>query len=199
MAEDGARRRTGGRSARVRKDVLAATLELIRSEGVDQTTVAKVAAAAGVNPTSIYRRWGSREHLILDAVTNEPERALSLPDTGSLIGDLTAYLTSVNEYLSSPHGTALERAMADAAESPQMWDEHERYVHLRLPQFKAMLDRAQHRGEIASHPDARRIHEIAIAPFQVRALMHEGFDPNLPGDVAAMVAAGLMHPLETDG
>lgn len=198
MAADGVRRRTGGRSARVRKDVLAATLELIRSEGADQVSVAKVAAAAGVNPTSIYRRWGTREHLILDAVTSEPERELSLPDTGSLLGDLTAYLTSVNDYLSSPHGTALERAMAGAAESPQMWTEHEMYVHLRLPQFQAVLDRAHHRGEIASRPDARRIHEMAIAPFQVRALMHEQFDPDLPGQVARMVAAALIHPLESE-
>lgn len=195
MAAREVHRRPGGRSARVRRDVLNATLELIRSEGVDQVTVAKVAGAAGVNATSIYRRWGTREHLILDAATGEQQREVEVPDTGSLLGDLTEYLTSVSRYLSSPRGTALVRAMATAADNPEMWSEHEKYVEHRLPHFQVILDRAVQRGEITGPIDTRTVLDACISPFQVRALMHENFDQAMPRAIARLVASGLAAPL----
>src|SRR6476646_9810011 len=65
--EPPARPRPGGRSARVRAAVLDATIALLREEG-DAFGIPQVAARAGVHETSIYRRWGSREALIVEAV-----------------------------------------------------------------------------------------------------------------------------------
>jgi len=62
------RRRPGGRSARVRRAVLDATLELVNAHGLDGVTVAEVAERAGVHETSIYRRWRTREELRLAIV-----------------------------------------------------------------------------------------------------------------------------------
>src|SRR6267154_2033770 len=49
--------RPGGRSARVRREVLAATLHVLLEEGLDATTIPAIADRAGVHHTSIYRRW----------------------------------------------------------------------------------------------------------------------------------------------
>jgi AcrR family transcriptional regulator len=43
--------------------VLTATLEVFSKSGYDGVTIAKVAGRSGVHETSIYRRWGTRDHL----------------------------------------------------------------------------------------------------------------------------------------
>ena len=62
------RRRPGGRSAEKRAAVLAATLDLLAEVGPDGLAIGAVAQRAGVHETSIYRRWGTRERLALEAM-----------------------------------------------------------------------------------------------------------------------------------
>ena len=57
-------RRPGGRSARVQAAVYAAVGELVSEGHRDSVTVPQVAERAGVNPTSVYRRWGSVDALM---------------------------------------------------------------------------------------------------------------------------------------
>src|ERR1700751_2729852 len=52
----------------VAKKVLEAAADLLRSGGVDAVTTRAVAAAAGVQPPTIYRQFGDKQGL-LDAVT----------------------------------------------------------------------------------------------------------------------------------
>src|SRR5947209_9777507 len=101
----------GGRSARVRAAVLDATLAVLAEEG-DAFSIPHVAARAGVHETSIYRRWGSREALIADAVTSRIGAEIPVPDTGSLRGDLVTLLENSIRFLGSPLGTQLVRATA---------------------------------------------------------------------------------------
>ena len=78
--------RAGGRSARVVDDVLNATLaELVRS-GYGALRVEDVAHAAGVNKTTVYRRWATKMALVTDALKLERMRTRVDPDTGSLKG-----------------------------------------------------------------------------------------------------------------
>jgi AcrR family transcriptional regulator len=58
--------RPGGRSSRVRAAVLDATLATLMEHGYDAVTVSDVARAAGVHPTTVYRRWGGRPQLVAE-------------------------------------------------------------------------------------------------------------------------------------
>ena len=88
-------RRPGGRSALVRAKVHQAVLDLLTERGTAELSIPVVAQRAGVNPTSIYRRWRTREGLLADVAMSRLERDLPLPDTGSLRGDLTAMLDEI--------------------------------------------------------------------------------------------------------
>ena len=59
------RPRPGGRSARVRRAVLDAVVELLEEGGARAVTIAEVATRSGVNASSIYRRWHGVDALIL--------------------------------------------------------------------------------------------------------------------------------------
>ncbi|MEV3975004.1 helix-turn-helix domain-containing protein [Streptomyces sp. NPDC050698] len=51
--------RPGGRSARVRKAVLAATAAELSERGFAAMTIEDIAARSGVHKTTIYRRWST--------------------------------------------------------------------------------------------------------------------------------------------
>ena len=58
--------RPGGRTARTRDAVLAAVQAGLAQTRYSELTVEQVAQRAGVAKTTVYRRWGSMEGLVLD-------------------------------------------------------------------------------------------------------------------------------------
>lgn len=99
--------RPGGRSARVREQVLAAVLELLARDGLRGLRYEEVAELAGVHKTSVYRRWPTREALVSEALSDFAERNAALPDTGDLRTDLVDYLCALVAVGDSPRGRAL--------------------------------------------------------------------------------------------
>ncbi|MEQ6897996.1 TetR/AcrR family transcriptional regulator [Microbacterium sp. KR10-403] len=191
MTDHEVRRRTGGRSERVRRAVIEAALQLLRDEGVEEFTVAKVAATAGVNATSVYRRWTSRENLILDAIVSEGEKQGGSPDTGTLAGDLTAYAEALGDYLATADGTALTRVLFSPDVLRELQPQREELIGERVRDLTRMLDRARERGEITGHPDPRAILDILISPQQIRVIAGESPDKCLPTRLARVATAGI--------
>ena len=139
---DTVQRRPGGRSAAVRGAVLEAALDALASGGA-APSIPELAARAGVAASSIYRRWGSWEAIVSDALLAGSDAAVPVPDTGSLREDLLAYTRSIARYLESPRGHALARAAAmqgDAADGSV----RERFWRLR---FRS----EEHTSELQSH------------------------------------------------
>jgi AcrR family transcriptional regulator len=56
------------RSTKVHRSILDATLALLAEVGVERLSIEMVAKRAGVGKSSIYRRWSSKESLIVDAL-----------------------------------------------------------------------------------------------------------------------------------
>lgn len=83
------RRRDNSRDA----DILNAALELLAESGYDGMTMDAVADLAKAGKATLYRRWASKEDLVLDAVGHMKRIQVDLdrlPDTGTLRGDLLA-------------------------------------------------------------------------------------------------------------
>src|SRR5215470_12513669 len=104
---DAVRRRPGGRSARVQVAVFEATLQLLEERGYEGLSMASIAERAGVHETSLYRRWKTKEQLILEALDRRMAQEIPAPDTGTLRSDLVAVLQSLRLVLQSREGQAL--------------------------------------------------------------------------------------------
>jgi AcrR family transcriptional regulator len=177
----------------VRAAVLEATLALLREEG-DEFGIPQVAARAGVHETSIYRRWGSREALIVDAVRTHVGDEIPVPDTGSLRGDLVSFLGAGIAFLSSPLGAQLVRATAPASPATAM-DARGAYWSHRMEEIGAMFERAATRGEIAETADRSLAVELLLAPLYFRLLItHAALDDALAGRLADFVLRSLRQP-----
>jgi AcrR family transcriptional regulator len=74
-------------------DILNAALEVLAESGYDGMTMDAVADLAKAGKATLYRRWASKEDLVLDAVGHMKRIQVDLdqlPDTGTLRGDLLA-------------------------------------------------------------------------------------------------------------
>lgn len=165
------RRRPGGRSARVRAAVLEATFETLLELGLRGLSVAEVAARAGVHPTSIYRRWGTREALVVDAVLDWIVQQAPIPDTGSLEGDLLAFVRDSAALMTTPQGGTLLRVAVAVADSPAMDQVRRDYWSRAFAIIGTIFERAAGRGELAAGVDPALAAETLLGPLYVRALM----------------------------
>lgn len=159
--------RPGGRSARVRADVHRAVAELIAT-GDQELGIAEIARRAGVNPTSIYRRWGSLECLLVDAAAGSFTADARHPDTGTLRGDLLEFARQWDECLATPAGLSFLRALLGAAGDTEA-ELRAEYLAEQDADLLRILGRAAERGE--SGPALDQVFERVLAPLYLRALV----------------------------
>lgn len=163
--------RPGGRSARVRDAVHQAAIDLL-VEGTADVAIPKIAQRAGVNPTSVYRRWGSRENLLLDAAVTRLRAQSPMPDTGSLRGDLLAWAAGVERAMTEPDGQQLLRALVATMPTKVRPAEH---LRARGADLQVMLDAAAARGE--STPTVDDLLDHVLAPIYLRVLFGLPVEP----------------------
>jgi AcrR family transcriptional regulator len=163
-------RRPGGRSARVVAAVHAAVNELVADGNPGDVTVSEIADRAGVNPTSIYRRWGTLEALILDVEEARVEVRSPIPNTGTLRGDLLAYARQALREITRPGGMTFLRAVLAVRQGGDT--QHDAPLRKRAGQLQAMLDRAGDRGEAA--PAVTDVLDCILAPIYLRVIFGVG-------------------------
>ncbi|MFF4294342.1 TetR/AcrR family transcriptional regulator [Streptomyces vinaceus] len=189
LPEPAVRRRTGGRGARVRGQVLAAVGELLVEDGFDRLTVDAVAARAGVHRTSVYRRWRDVGGLLADLLDSAADDSWAPPDRGSLEEDLLALNHEVFAALAD--GPSLTTVLIeasfrfeDAARAlSRFWDD-------RHARSAPVVTRAVARGEVPSATDPRAVLVTATAPlYHELLLLRTAPDPALPRRAAGAAAA----------
>jgi AcrR family transcriptional regulator len=159
------RRRTGGRSARVTEAVRTATVRALVEDGLDRLSIEDVAARAGVNKTTIYRRWGSREALVADALAGVVSREVTVPDTGALRADLVAFARQVRDAIVAPASRALVSALAAGGLDGELAGIGVRYWAARLDAVRPLVERAVARGELPPGVDADALVVRVVGPL----------------------------------
>lgn len=156
------------RVARSRAKIFAAVLELLAEDGYDRLTIEGVAARAGVGKTTIYRHWDTRARLVADAVDSRKE-PVTLPDTGTLRGDLLEFLGRLADRFSEGHPSRILPALISAAEvDPELEDLHRGFVHERRRPLIEVLEGAVARGELSSQVDLDMAVDLLSGPIFYR-------------------------------
>ncbi|WP_432000391.1 TetR/AcrR family transcriptional regulator [Streptomyces sioyaensis] len=162
----------------VRSAVHQAVIDLLASPDGADPTIPAIAQRAGVNHTSIYRRWGSREALLADLVTTRLERNSPLKDTGTLRGDLIAWVQANVDSIHAPETRLLIRAVAlSMPGSADAQAERAQHFQRRLQSIENIRERATSRGE--TPPPLDHILDQLLAPLYLRAIF--GIDPPTSG------------------
>jgi AcrR family transcriptional regulator len=137
------------------RPVLEITLSELAEQGYERLSIPHIAELAGVNKTSIYRRWPSKLELIQEALERAMVHIDPMPDTGSLHGDLLAMARAMSAFTQSSVGTALLRIVFAQESHPQL-----RQIAIAAQQAAGekapwlVIERAVKRGELSPQTDA---------------------------------------------
>jgi AcrR family transcriptional regulator len=137
------------RSEKARRAILDATLALAAEEGPRGLHMEAIAKRAGVSKETLYRWWRSKTEVVLEALADRGQRTIPLPDTGSLPGDLRAFLHAT---VASGDDTTVRllRALAAEAAADQRVAElvRDQFLATRRSALGELLQRAVARGEV---------------------------------------------------
>ena len=161
--------RTGGRSARVREAVLSAVLHELNVNGYAALSVEAVASRAGVNKTTIYRRWPTFDDLLVDALTTWSLDAIPPPDTGSIETDLLALGRELADQLNGGVGRQIAAVVLTAGlRSPQLREATRRYFDQQAVRATPVVTKAIERGELPANTDTDTLLTTFRAPLFYR-------------------------------
>ena len=193
------RRRPGGRTARIRTQVLDAVLAVLGEHGYDGLTVEAVATRAGVHRATVYRRWGDVGGLLADLLDAASDDGWQPPDTASLEDDLVALNQEIQAAMTA-QPPIMASLIAASFRSEKAAHAQQRLWEDRYARCEIVVGRAVRRGELPPHTDARRLLIAATAPlYHELVLLRTPPDPYLPRHAArtavlAAVAGAFTEP-----
>jgi AcrR family transcriptional regulator len=165
--EDSRLRRPGGRTAEVTRRINEAVLDLLAEGGIDACTFQNVAAKAGIERSTLYRRNPDRWPTIIGAIIDLAERETAVANTGSFRTDLLGTLKSLANVLNGPLGPPLI-AVAGALQSGAAPGQAERFWMSRQQHLSPMFEAAITRGELAAEVDRDELFAMAAGPIYFR-------------------------------
>jgi AcrR family transcriptional regulator len=154
-------KRPGGRTAAVSSAIRTAVEELVAEQGRDKVSIPMVAERAGVNRTTIYRRWPDAAAMINDIATYHLDPARPLPASGDLRSDIAAWATEIMAHYRQPAHAALLRRGAAAA-----GDAESDCLRGRLDEARLLVDRAGQQAPVT----ARDVIDGVLAPVMYRII-----------------------------
>jgi AcrR family transcriptional regulator len=172
--------RRRGRQLDPRRDqaIMRAALEGLAEVGYDSLSMAEIASRAGVGKGALYRRWTSKAQLVTDAMVRGREQVapFSLPDTGSLQGDLEAMVAQVPDFDdAAKRQTGILLGLVSAATRDADLRQALAGTGFEQPR-RAILDvlrRAVSRGEIPPHADIELVPDIVLGLNLLRMVCGE--------------------------
>jgi AcrR family transcriptional regulator len=157
---------TRRRGETLQNAIFDAVLNQLCSVGYPGVTMEGIAACAHTGKAALYRRWVSKEDLIVDALEHFLPSLTDLPDHGNLRDDMLDMLRRLTALMNSPTGGALKCLLAESdRDHPFVKLVHERLLMPRKRMFHDLLQRAIERGE--ARPDALDTLAAEVGPAMV--------------------------------
>lgn len=145
------------RGERLVQKVLEIVIEELARVGYAALSIEEVAARAGVNKTTIYRRWPTRSELVHAACLEFADEVAVCPDTGTLRGDLMELFRGFRDLLSSPRGQSLMRMILAEGVNSEIARLARTVRDAKDAVPKQVIARAIQRGELPRGSDAELI------------------------------------------
>ncbi|MEU9607454.1 TetR/AcrR family transcriptional regulator [Streptomyces sp. NPDC048057] len=177
-------RRGRPRDAARDRALLDATLAVLAESGFGGLTTAAVAARAGVSTATLYRRWSSKEDLVIAAAASFTE-PYGPPATGSLEGDLRVVLRDKAAAMTGEGGRLMRALIGEAAHNGALAEAlTAAFLEPVYRRVAEVVRLAVERGEIPPVKDADLLGEVAVGPVMSRFFL----TPRLPEQVDAATA-----------
>lgn len=156
--------------ADLRALVRPAALDELARWGIERFSVEALAERLRLDAATIYRHWGDRQGLIVDAALADLESWGTAADTGSLRTDLQVLVHDVAARLNTEVGRTLLRAVVMGQRGPHDDETRMMLWQARFAIVRSVIDRARSRGELRDGINTVAAVQIVTAPLNIRAL-----------------------------
>jgi AcrR family transcriptional regulator len=184
---------TGRRRNDAAKDaILDAAFRLLSGPGTEGLTIDAIAAEAGVGRQTIYRWWPSKGAVIADALVRHARVVVPARDTGSLTGDLEAFLADSFAALED-EGLAgrLRQIVATAQQDEHVARVLADFTAVRRAALRAILERGRDARELAPDANLDMLVDMAYGVLYYRLLVgHAPLDEEAARSLAAELTKG---------
>jgi AcrR family transcriptional regulator len=160
--------------------------------GYTAFSVEGVAARARTGKASIYRRWPTKQHLVMDALCAElPTPAqcgmdLELDDSVTTFDALRMIASAIGRVITSPAGDAMRAIKCEAAADPELAQLiDERFQAPRREFLLQLLRRGVARGEVRPGADTALVADVVPAVLSHRVILQR--EPLTEHDITAVI------------
>jgi AcrR family transcriptional regulator len=192
MTDSGHTGSPAGRSRRLDEEreqaILRATYELLGETGYQGLRVDAVAARAQASKATLYRHWPTKAGLVFDAVKCCKAADETIPDTGSLRGDLLGWFCGIARTIAGDQGPILAGLFMAMHTDAELAEQLRSMRESKLPHAAMICARAESRGELRPGYDPGLIDEIVPAlifmhRFALGEPLDEQFIAHLTDDI----------------
>jgi AcrR family transcriptional regulator len=174
--------------------ITEAALDELAEHGYGRLSMEAVAKRAGVGKSALYRRWPSKQDMVVAVLSEISIPAAKTEDTGSLRGDLRVTLQAVHEWLTEPRvATILPDLTAEARRNPVLAKAIETTIgRPRRALGAATLQRAIDRGELPGDTNLELALDLVAAPIHWRVnVRHVSVEPGYLEDLTEHLLRAL--------
>lgn len=159
------------RNAALDGRILAAAAGLLAERGVRGLRADELAERAGIPKSSIYRRWPSLRHLIVEAMAREVDLGAPNPE-GDPVLELRAAASAMGRAFAGRRGRALLELAVEVASDPELADLYRRLLVLPNREIGlALMRRAQAAGDFRPDVDLELALDGAVGAIVYRAVL----------------------------
>jgi AcrR family transcriptional regulator len=196
--DDPQRTRVPAGAAVLQADVTEAIRQAFFAElaqcGYGRLSIEAVARRASVGKPAIYRRWRSKQDMAVALISEVAWAHLDMPDTGSLEGDVIAFLRAEYAVLTDPLAKAIiPDLLSEANRNPDLAEALLATVRdPRRTRAAAIIRRAIERAEVADTLNPDLALDVLAGPLYWRlAVVHQPISDDELVQLAEMVIAAF--------
>jgi AcrR family transcriptional regulator len=188
-------------AAVLRDDVTGAIIEAALTEladaGYGRMSMEAVARRAGVGKAAIYRRWASKEAMVLSIMADFADRTVPIPDTGTLHQDIADFVAHASALRADPRAIRIFTDLtAESTRNPRLAQMMRTTgEEPRRAAAAKMLARGIERGELPADLDLDLAVDcmVGLAYLRPRTPWQPGdpIDPDTTGRLAGVILAAL--------
>jgi AcrR family transcriptional regulator len=154
--------------------ILEATFALISEAGIGAVTMDAVAARSGVSKPTIYRRWATKQDLVVAAIGLRVSE-VSVPDLGGFRAEVHWLLSSRLEmYRTTGGGRLIAGLVGAAAEDEAFREAARRGTAILMRETRHVIQRGIDRGDVRPDADAPTLATMIAAPLVFRQIVEQG-------------------------
>jgi AcrR family transcriptional regulator len=174
------------RSEVAHRAILDAARALLIEAGFTRLRLEHVASRAGVGKATIYRRWGSKEALAEELLSELAGPHIAIADVGDTRAELLAAVVNPMHALTdTPFGPVIRALLSQIAINPILGDPFRAtVVHGRRAEIARVIARGVARGDLRPDADPDVATELLVGPVYFRLM----FGGQLTADFAHRIA-----------